>query len=66
MENGERYVETHHILPLGEDGPDTPQNVIAPCADDHRAAHFAQNRVELADRMRAILAERVVRPSSAA
>lgn len=38
--NGRRYLETHHVISLSEQGPDTLSNVIALCAQDHRRAHF--------------------------
>ncbi|WP_251702075.1 HNH endonuclease [Metapseudomonas boanensis] len=45
--NGKRYLETHHIRPLADGGPDHPLNMIALCANDHRAAHHGANRAEL-------------------
>lgn len=48
---GTRYLETHHITALAKDGPDTVDNVIALCANDHRAAHFGEAREKLAVRM---------------
>jgi 5-methylcytosine-specific restriction protein A len=40
MTNGQHYVEAHHIIALAEQGPDTPENVIALCPNHHREAHF--------------------------
>jgi 5-methylcytosine-specific restriction protein A len=40
MANGDRYIEAHHVIALSQQGPDTPQNVIALCPDHHREAHF--------------------------
>ncbi len=34
------YLETHHVIPLGEDGPDSEKNIVAICAKDHREAHY--------------------------
>lgn len=48
---GTHYLETHHIIGLSEGGPDTMNNVIALCANDHRAAHFGLNRKTLNQRM---------------
>jgi 5-methylcytosine-specific restriction enzyme A len=48
--DGKRYLETHHVISLSEQGADTPHNVIALCATDHRRAHFAENWAELQDR----------------
>lgn len=35
-----RYLETHHVVALGKDGPDTVHNVIALCPHHHREAHY--------------------------
>jgi 5-methylcytosine-specific restriction enzyme A len=40
MTNGSIYLETHHIIPLSEGGPDNERNVIALCPNHHREAHF--------------------------
>ena len=48
---GATYLETHHVLPLGEGGLDVVRNVAALCADDHRKAHYGEDR----DTMRACL-----------
>lgn len=48
--NGRRYLETHHIISLSEQGADLPHNVIALCATDHRRAHYADNWAELQDK----------------
>lgn len=45
--DGERYIETHHIISLARQGPDTLDNVIALCASDHREAHYGANRLVL-------------------
>lgn len=45
--NGTRYLETHHVISLSEQGADKPHNVIALCANDHRRAHFGKNWAEL-------------------
>lgn len=48
---GKVYLETHHVIPLGEGGLDALSNVVALCATDHRRAHFdAEN-----DRLRSLL-----------
>ena len=41
------YLETHHITPLSEDGPDTVDNVIALCPNDHKKAHYWINKMQL-------------------
>jgi 5-methylcytosine-specific restriction enzyme A len=47
--DGNRYLETHHVISLSEQGADKLHNVIALCATDHRRAHYAQNWLELQD-----------------
>lgn len=59
MADGSRYLETHHIQALGEEGPDTEANVIALCANHHRAAHFSGEKDLLAENMREILATKL-------
>jgi len=51
--SGEIYLETHHIDPLFEEGPDDLSNVIALCPNDHRRAHWGSDRVTLRAAMRA-------------
>jgi hypothetical protein len=46
-DDGSRYLETHHVLPLSEGGPDTIENVIALCPNHHREAHFGTDRADL-------------------
>ena len=52
---GAVYLETHHVVPLAEDGPDHPTNVVAICPQDHRRAHYARDRDDIASRLKAIL-----------
>src|SRR3569623_1401679 len=40
--DGSRYLETHHVIALANDGADRLTNVIALCQNDHREAHFGQ------------------------
>lgn len=54
MANGALYLETHHVIPLSENGRDHISNVVAICADDHRRAHYADNRDEISERLKAI------------
>lgn len=37
---GQLFLETHHIVPLSEDGADVVTNAAALCANHHREAHF--------------------------
>ena len=43
MEDGSRYLETHHIIEVSARGPDSTGNVVAICANCHRKAHYAKN-----------------------
>ena len=40
-ENGERYVEAHHLVPLGEGGADHPWNIVVVSGHIHRMLHYA-------------------------
>jgi 5-methylcytosine-specific restriction enzyme A len=51
MENGALYLETHHIVSLADGGSDEVENVVALCADDHRRAHYAKDRTEIAEKL---------------
>lgn len=51
MANGAVYLETHHVVPLSQLGPDVAWNVVAVCANDHRVAHFGESRDEWRTRM---------------
>ncbi|KAB2876384.1 MAG: HNH endonuclease [Burkholderiaceae bacterium] len=55
---GSIYLETHHVLPLAEDGPDHESNVVALCPEDHRRAHYGAERLAMAERLSALLRER--------
>jgi 5-methylcytosine-specific restriction endonuclease McrA len=46
-ENGEPYIEVHHVIPLSEEGEDSVYNTVALCPNCHRALHYANNREEL-------------------
>jgi 5-methylcytosine-specific restriction enzyme A len=41
--SGAIYLETHHVIPLSEDGPDVVWNVVAICPNDHRRAHYGDD-----------------------
>lgn len=47
MPDGGRYLEAHHIIGLGDNGPDTVANVIGLCPKHHREAHFGDNAIGL-------------------
>ncbi len=41
---GEIYLETHHVVPLSEGGPDVIWNIVALCPNDHCRAHYSAER----------------------
>lgn len=45
--DGTHFVEAHHIINLGQLGPDTLDNVIALCPNHHREAHFGADSEQL-------------------
>jgi len=55
--DGAIYLETHHVIPLQDDGPDTVGNVICLCPNHHREAHFGENAARLRIRFQDILAD---------
>lgn len=55
LNNGQHYLETHHIISLASQGADTLENVIALCANHHRQAHFGVVAVKLEKEFEEIL-----------
>jgi 5-methylcytosine-specific restriction endonuclease McrA len=51
--SGDYYLESHHVIPLSEGGPDLESNVMALCPAHHREAHFGMER----DNLRELLLE---------
>jgi 5-methylcytosine-specific restriction endonuclease McrA len=49
--DGTRYVETHHIIALANDGVDRVTNVIGLCPNHHKEAHFGNRREALERQM---------------
>jgi hypothetical protein len=45
------YLEGHHVIPLGCEGPDEVWNVVAICPNDHRQAHFGIHAVAMRDEL---------------
>ena len=45
--DGRVFLETHHIVPLSEGGPDSTTNVVALCPNHHREAHYGKRGKEL-------------------
>jgi 5-methylcytosine-specific restriction protein A len=60
MANGKVYLETHHVIPLAEDGPDTESNVATLCPNHHREAHHG----EIRDKMKQQLLSRLTKPQA--
>ena len=56
MPGGGFYLETHHIVPLSEGGPDDSTNLVALCANHHREAHFGRSRLPMRQRLLALAA----------
>lgn len=48
LADGRLYLETHHVVPLSQNGKDSHDNVIALCANDHRRAHLGTDKEDLA------------------
>jgi 5-methylcytosine-specific restriction protein A len=49
--SGAIYLETHHVVPLSEGGPDVIWNVVAVCPGDHRIAHYGETQDAWRERM---------------
>ena len=49
------FLETHHVIALSEGGPDVEWNVVAICPNDHRRAHYGEDRIALRKRLIAVL-----------
>lgn len=47
--DGTPYLETHHVVSLSAGGPDTPDNVVALCANCHRRVHHGEDAAEATD-----------------
>jgi 5-methylcytosine-specific restriction protein A len=47
MPDGRIFLESHHIVPLHEEGDDLPSNVAALCPIHHREAHHGKYKVEI-------------------
>ncbi len=56
-QDGRSYIETHHITPLSDGGPDSDENVVALCPNHHREAHFGASSDDMKDELKKRLAE---------
>jgi 5-methylcytosine-specific restriction enzyme A len=61
--SGAIYIETHHIVPLADKGPDNDRNVIALCPNDHRRAHHGREADQLRREFERIVATKLRPPS---
>ena len=55
MAIGNQYIQAHHILGLGANGPDTVANVIGLCPGHHREAHFGEKAQSLNESFKTIV-----------
>jgi 5-methylcytosine-specific restriction protein A len=56
MSDGKIYLETHHVIPLSEDGLDIEKNVAALCPNHHREAHHGAIKAEMRKKLLSRLA----------
>jgi predicted HNH restriction endonuclease len=54
--DGNIFLETHHVKPLSEGGPDTLDNVVALCPNHHREAHHGATQGSIRQQLLAYLA----------
>jgi len=49
LADGSTYLETHHVIPLADEGKDSPSNVAALCPNHHKEAHYGQAAAKIRD-----------------
>lgn len=54
-DDGNRFLESHHVIALADEGEDRMTNVIALCPNDHRKAHFSADLDSIEQKMLSIL-----------
>jgi hypothetical protein len=54
-DNGQSYLEVHHIVPLGEGGDDTLINAAALCPSCHRELHFGKLRLKKRAELKSVI-----------
>jgi len=52
-DDGERFVEVHHLTPLAQGGEDTVENTVCLCPTHHREIHYGELRQQLTATLRA-------------
>jgi len=57
-QQGEPFLEVHHIGKLSDGGADHPLNVAAICPNCHREAHKSKNHVEFNEKLKEIIKEK--------
>lgn len=55
LPNGSMFLETHHVIPLAEEGPDSASNVVALCPNHHREAHYGRKATLIREQLLNIL-----------
>lgn len=60
-EDGSKYLETHHIIEVSARGPDSIDNLVAICANCHRKAHYAKERLVIERAMIAAIRKRGIK-----
>ena len=50
-DDGEPFLEVHHVRPLSEGGPDVVENAVGCCPNCHRQLHHGRDREELRQRL---------------
>jgi 5-methylcytosine-specific restriction protein A len=58
LRSGSVYLETHHVIPLSEGGPDNVSNVVAICPNDHREAHHGKMATNIRARLLDVIGKR--------
>jgi 5-methylcytosine-specific restriction protein A len=58
MTDGSIYLESHHVIPLSEGGPDTTSNVVALCPNHHREAHHGADHLRMREKLKRRAASR--------
>lgn len=57
MQNDDVYLETHHIVPLSENGEDREENIAVLCPNHHREAHHGKNRTQMRKKLQRLRAK---------
>jgi len=50
-DEGDFFLEVHHVVPLAEDGPDVIENAVALCPNCHRRCHLSIDRASQTGRL---------------